>query len=136
MEVPAVSADEPMLMEPNPEPIEPEVSAPTVVSDACPTYEEDMSIASAVTEMRLAVPTALMVLLLFVSPSPAVVSAEPENCVKLSDVVSSVMGFAVMRDQPVFVFAVPSVTNVYMPETTSEFSFASVERLHAPAATT
>src|SRR3989344_4208346 len=125
-----------MLMEPKPEPMEPEVSAPTVVSDDCPTYDDEMSTASAVTLMRLAVPIVLMVLPLFVSPSPAVISAEPENCVKVSEVVSSVMVLGVMSDQPVFAYAVPSVTNVYMPETTSEFSSASVERLHAPAATT
>src|SRR3989338_10088653 len=134
-EVRGVGGKEPMLMEPKPEPMEPEVSAPTVTREFWPAYEEEISMASAVTEMRLVVPTALNVLPLLVRPSPAVVSAEPENCVKVREDVSSVMGLGVMSDQPVLAYAVPSVTKAYMPDTTSEFWSASVERLHAPAAT-
>src|SRR3989338_8185106 len=125
-----------MLIAPKHEPMEPEERAPTVTREFWPAYVAAMLIASEVTVMRSAVPTALMVFPLFVRPSPAVVSAEPENCVNVSEVTSSVIGLGVMSDQPVFAYAVPSVTKVYMPETTSEFSSASVERLHAPAATT
>ena len=69
-------------------------------------------------------------------PVPAVIWPAPENCVKVRSEVPSVMVPVVVSTHPEFAFSVPSVMKVNMPEVTSASVSASVERDHAPEATT
>ena len=57
----------------------PEAIVPSVVIDDWPAYVDAMSMASADTLMRLAVPAALIVVPDLVRPSPACMSLDPVN---------------------------------------------------------
>ena len=58
----------------------PVVIVPKVVIVDCPTYDDEMSIAFAETEILFVVPTTSIVLPVFVKPLPALICPAPENC--------------------------------------------------------
>ena len=95
-----------------------------------------MSMVSAFAVMRSEVPPTLSVLPLFDMPVPAMICPAPENCVKVRSETPRVIEPVVVSTQPEEALRVPSVMKVNMPDVTSASVSASVERLHAPAATT